>query len=142
MIEEEKTSVHGGPEAETALWLDKLAEVNRKRARYHEKAAVDLIGFDELRARVAELEETRAAAERELRALDRRREQMRQLERDKESLLDDYAGMLPEAIDGLDAPERHRVYKMLRVAAVVAANGSLEVSGDVMSVCEMETSST
>jgi hypothetical protein len=77
-----------------------------------------------------------------LHALDRRREQMRQLERDKESLLDDYAGMLPEAIDGLDAPERHRVYKMLRVAAVVAANGSLEVSGDVMSVCEMETSST
>jgi hypothetical protein len=104
--------------------------------------AVDLIGFDELRARMAELEETRAAAERELRALGRRREQMRQLERDKESLLDDYAGMLPDAIDGLDAPERHRVYKMLRVAAVVAANGSLEVSGDVMSVCEMETSST
>ena len=142
MIEEEKASVHGGPEAETALWLDKLAEVNRKRACYHEMAAVDLIGFDELRARIAELEETRAAAERELRALGRRREQMRQLERDKESLLDDYAGMLPDAIDGLDAPERHRVYKMLRVAAVVAANGSLEVSGDVMSVCEMETSST
>jgi hypothetical protein len=104
--------------------------------------AVDLIGFDELRARVAELEETRAAAERDLRALDRHREQMRQLERDKESLLDDYAGMLPDAIDGLDVPERHRVYKMLRVEAVVAANGSLEVSGDVMSVCEMETSST
>ncbi len=105
-------------------------------------AAVDLIGFDELRARIAELEETRAAAERELRALDRRREQMRQLERDKESLLDDYAGMLPEAIDGLDAPERHRVYKMLRVEAAVSTDGSLEVSGDVMSVCEMETSST
>ncbi len=64
MIEEEKASVHGGPEAETALWLDKLAEVNRKRACYHEMAAVDLIGFDELRARMAELEETRAAAER------------------------------------------------------------------------------
>ena len=66
MIEEEKASVHGGPEAETALWLDKLAEVNRKRACYHEMAAVDLIGFDELRARIAELDETRAAAEREL----------------------------------------------------------------------------
>jgi hypothetical protein len=34
IIEEEKASVHGGPEAETALWLDKLAEVNRKRACY------------------------------------------------------------------------------------------------------------
>ena len=64
------------------------------------------------------------------------------LEQDKETLLDNYAGMLPGVLDALDAPERHRVYKMLRVEAVVAANGSLEVSGDVMSFCEMETSST
>jgi site-specific DNA recombinase len=141
MIEQEKAA-HGDPEAETALWLDKLSEVNRKRARYQEMAAEDLIGFDELRARIAELEETRAVAERELRSLKHRQEQIHQLERDKETLLDDYAGMLPEALDALDAPERHRVYKMLRVDALIAADGSLEVSGDVMSVCEMETSST
>ncbi len=105
-------------------------------------AAEDLLGFDELRARIAELEENRAVAERELRSLKHRREQMRQLERDKETLLDDYAGMLPEALDALDAPERHQVYKMLRIEALIASDGSLVVSGYVMSVCEMETLST
>ena len=63
------------------------------------------------------------------------------LEQDKETLRDNYAGMLPGALDALDAPERHRVYKMLRVEASIDADGSLEVSGDVMSVCEIETSS-
>ena len=64
------------------------------------------------------------------------------LEQDKETLLDNYAGMLPNALDVLDTPERHRVYKMLRVVAAIGADGSLEVSGDVMSVCEIETLST
>jgi hypothetical protein len=45
---------------------------------------------------------------------------------------------MPEALDDLEADERHRVYKMLRVEAAIAPDGSLEVSGDVISVCEME----
>jgi hypothetical protein len=49
--------------------------------------------------------------------------------------------MVPDALDALDSAERYRVYKMLRVEAVIDADGSLEVSGDVMSACEMETSS-
>ena len=48
---------------------------------------------------------------------------------------------VPDALDGLDAAERQRVYGLLRVEALVAADGSLEVSGDVISVCEMEISS-
>jgi hypothetical protein len=49
---------------------------------------------------------------------------IRQLEEDKEAL---------------DEPERNRVYKMLRVEATVAPDGSLEVSEDIMSDREMET---
>jgi hypothetical protein len=77
-----------------------------------------------------------------LRAIEHRWERILQLEQDKETLLDNYAGMLPDALDALDTPKRHRVYKMLRVAAAIDGDGSLEVSGDVMSVCEMETLST
>jgi site-specific DNA recombinase len=142
MIERERRSAHSDPEAETKLWLDKLADVDRKRARYQEMAAEDLIGFDELRARVAKLEETRTVAKRELRAIEHRWERILQLEQDKETLFDNYAGMLPDALDALDTPKRHRVYKMLRVEAAIDGDGSLEVSGDVMSVCEMETLST
>jgi hypothetical protein len=39
MIEQERQGARGDPEAETRLWLDKLAEVDRKRARYQEMAA-------------------------------------------------------------------------------------------------------
>ena len=67
-----------------------------------------------------------------------RQEQIRRLEEDKETLLADYANLMPEALDDLEADERHRVYKMLRVEAAIAPDGSLEVSGDVISVCEME----
>jgi hypothetical protein len=48
--------------------------VSRKRVRYQEMAAEDLIGFDELRARIAELEETRRTADRELSTLQNRQE--------------------------------------------------------------------
>jgi DNA repair ATPase RecN len=139
MIELERGFAYGDPETEMKLWLDKLGEVDRKRARYQEMAAEDLIGFDELRARVAELDEIRRTADRELRTLRGRQEQLRQLEQDRDALLEDYASLVPGALDELDAAERQLVYGMLRVEAVVAPDGSLEVSGNVISVCEMET---
>ncbi len=122
-------------------WLDKLTEVDRRRCRYQEMAAEDLISFDEIRARTAELEGTRRTPERELRTLGRRQELARQLEGDKQTLLADYAELVPAALDELDAAEHHRVYGLLGVEAAIGADGSLEMSGDVISVCEMEISS-
>jgi hypothetical protein len=138
MIEQERQGAHGDPEAETRLWLGKLAEVDRQRARHQQMSAEDLIAFDELKAHTAESEETRRMADRALRTLRGRQEQIRQLERDKQTLLAHYADLVPDALDGLDAAEHHRVYGLLGVEALVAADGSLEVSGDVISVCEME----
>ena len=65
-IEREGESAHGAPKAETKLWLDTLADVDRKRARYQEIVAEDPIHFEEPRARIAELEDARSTAEREL----------------------------------------------------------------------------
>jgi hypothetical protein len=138
MIEQEREAAHGDPEAEAKLWLGKLAEVDRKRTCYQEMAAEELISFDDLRGRIAELQETRTIAERELRSLKYRQEQIQQLEQDKQALLGYYAGLLPNDLDNLGAVERHRIYKMLRVEATIESDGSLEVSGDVISVCEME----
>jgi hypothetical protein len=50
MIEREMKSARGDPKAETTLCLDKFADVDRKRARYQEMAAKDLMGFGKLRA--------------------------------------------------------------------------------------------
>lgn len=139
MIEQEAQGGHGNPAAEAERWLGQLAEVDRKRARYQEMAAEGLIEFGELRARLASLAETRQTAERELAALRNRTDRLAQLERDRDSLLEAYAGLTPEAIDSLESDERHRVYRMIGMRAFLGADGSLELSGDVINFSSLET---
>jgi len=45
-------------------------------------------------------------------------------------------------LESFDASECRKVYKMLGIEAAIAAGGSLEASGDVMSVSRMKASST
>ncbi len=66
-------------------------------------------------------------------ALRRHTYRLAQLERDRDSLLETYAGLMPEALDELRPDERHRVYRMISMKAHIGADGSLELSGDVMS---------
>ncbi len=75
------------------------------------------------------LDDTRRITERELEVLQGHQERMGALERDKDALLESYAGMAPEALSSLTAEERHQVYKMLRVRVTVHMDGTLEVSG-------------
>jgi site-specific DNA recombinase len=148
MIEQERSGWRGDPDREAKLWADKLAEVNRKRARYQEMAASDLITLDELRSRLAELEETRAMAERELNNLRNRQEYVCELERDRDALLDKLEGVAPEALDALAPEERHQVYKMLHLKVIANLDGSYEVSGafaesfnlESLEVCTLEVS--
>lgn len=109
MIELERSSMRGDPEQEQKTWLDKLAEANRKRVRYQEMAADDLITFDELRARLAKLDDTRRVAERELEALRNREERITELEADCDALLDSLVGIASTALDSLAPEERHHV---------------------------------
>jgi hypothetical protein len=69
MIEEERNTVHGDPDREAAHWLDSLAAAERKRGGFQDMAAEDLITLEELREKLADLDELRATAERELRAI-------------------------------------------------------------------------
>jgi DNA repair exonuclease SbcCD ATPase subunit len=105
-------------------------------------AAEGLITFDELRTKLAALEETGQAARRELAALKGRNERLRTLERDREALLQNYAEMMPEALGALEPEERHRVYNMLRLRTVASPDGTLEVSGalgEELLVCKNQT---
>ncbi len=91
-----------------------------------------LISFEELRARLAELVETRGTAERELAALRDKTDRIEELERDAEAILESYARMIPKALDALTPEERHRFYKMLGLKATVGADGSVELDGTFM----------
>jgi site-specific DNA recombinase len=133
MIEEERRALRGDPEREAKAWLDTLAALDRKRSSYLDLAAEGIMERDELRAKLAELQETREIAERELSTIERRRERLEQMERDKQALLESYVGMVPEELDSLGPEERHHVYKMLRLEVIAHPDKTLEVSGAIMS---------
>jgi hypothetical protein len=101
-------------------------EVDQRRASFQDMAAEGLITFDELRMKLAALEETRHLARRELDALQDQR--LHELKRDKTALLEHYEGMVPNGLDELSPEERHRVYKMLGLKVTVQPSGVLEVS--------------
>ena len=65
------------------------------------------ITFDELGAKLAALDETRATAQYELEGLKRRREHLESLEQYKEALLENYAALVPEALNSLTPEQRH-----------------------------------
>ncbi|HWS81193.1 MAG TPA: hypothetical protein VN178_09230, partial [Rubrobacter sp.] len=96
---------------------------------YLELAAEGILGRDELRAKLAVLEETRETAERELHALEGRSELLKNLEREKDCIIERYAGLVPEALEELSPKERHRVYRMLRLSVVAHSDATLEVHG-------------
>ena len=68
-------------------------------------------------------------------------ERLERLERDRDSLLESYAGLVPEAIDALGSEERHRVYRMISMKAYLTADGSFELSGEVMNSSSLEIAS-
>ncbi len=129
MIEIERAALCDDPQREAKVWLKKLADVGRMRSGYQEIAAKGLMTFEELEEKLRGLKETRKTAERELEALRSRREHIEELERDKETLLESYAAMAPEALGSLLPEERHQVYKMLRLNVIAHVDRTLEVSG-------------
>jgi site-specific DNA recombinase len=129
MIEEERRAVRGNPEIQAKAWLDKIAAVERKRSGFQDMAAECLITLDELREKLAGLDDLRKTAERELRAIEIRTETLQQLERDRVSLFEHYTNMAPEALDSLTPEERHQLYRILRLRVTAGADRTLAVEG-------------
>jgi hypothetical protein len=56
-------------------------------------------------------------------------EHVRSLEQDRDAVLADLEAMAPKVLDSLDAEERHRFYKMLRLRVRLWPDRSLEITG-------------
>jgi hypothetical protein len=111
MIDREREELRSDPDQQAKTWADGLADVGTKRAKFQDMAAEGLIICDELRAKLADLDETRKVAEQELSRLDYRKERIEQLEGDKVSLLKDFAGLMPDVVGTLTGETRQRIYK-------------------------------
>jgi SMC interacting uncharacterized protein involved in chromosome segregation len=143
MIELESKGTRGDPGKDAKLWAEKLVEVDRKRAKYQEAFAADAMTLPELKAYLAQLDETRKTAEHELEALRGQEEYMRTLEADRDALLDSLEAQAPERLDSLTPEQRHQWYKLLKLKVGVFADGNVEVSwaggASREAVCETET---
>ena len=132
MIDEQRGALRGDPEREAKVWFERLAALDRKRGGYLDLAAEGIMDRDELRAKLAELQEDRETAEREIAAIEGRREQLEQMERDRETVMEHCAGTVPESLDDLSPEEHHKIYKMLRLEVLAYPDKSLEVSGAIL----------
>ncbi len=79
--------------------------------------------------RGAHLWGVRETARAELATLEGSRQRLEELEHDQQTLMDRYAGAVPNAFDNLIPEERHRIYKMLRLKVLVYPDARLRVSG-------------
>jgi hypothetical protein len=84
---------------------------------------------DDLAEALGELENTRDTAEREPAIIRGRKAALEELERDRDTLLESYAKIVPDALDSLAPVERRQIYGMLRLKVEVAADGSMEACG-------------
>ena len=127
LIDQERAGRRSDPEREAATWAEKVAECDR------------LMTLAELGSKLEDLEGARRMAEAELVALAAREERVEELERDRDALLEIYAGAIPEALDRLDGEERNTVYRMLRLEITLQEDGTLDVRGilsDRLQICE------
>ena len=128
LLEQELSERGSDPQREAEVWAKKLAECDRWRSAYQDQQATGLMTLGELGSRLKELNLTRELAHAEMGRLQRRRESVEELERDRDAVIESYAGMLPGALECLSGEERRRLYGMLRLEVAPAPDG-LEVSG-------------
>jgi hypothetical protein len=72
-----------------------------------------------------------------------RGEALERLERDRDAVMESYAGMVSETLEDLAPEERHRIYKLLRLGVRFRPDWPLEITGIFAEVREdAETSSS
>lgn len=67
---------------------EKLVELERRRDKYQEMFAAEAMTLDELRAKLEAAEQERETAKRGLAALANRRERLKEMERDRNLILE------------------------------------------------------
>ena len=128
LIEHKRAAMQGDPEREAKMWLDKLAEVDQERRGYLRLAAKGRITEQELDEALAELEETRRTAEQELAAIQGSREEVEELERNRDALMASWSAAVPGDLDRLTPEGRNTLYHMLRLE-MRPTEGGYEITG-------------
>jgi predicted nuclease with TOPRIM domain len=124
LIDEERAAANrGNPESTAKAWAEKAAECVRLRGAYQDQQAAGLMTLEELGEKLAELDEIRRHAEKELASLKDHQERVEQLEEDRDALIEEMAETVPDGLDNLTGEERNKVYRMLRLEVTPTPEG-------------------
>ena len=97
--------------------------------------------MEELGSKLKNLEETRKLAQAELAVLEVREERVEELKKDRDALLESWAGIVPEALEALTGEERNKIYRMLRLEVAPVDDGYC-VTGALKEFSYSETDSS
>jgi hypothetical protein len=127
MIESERELLATQPAEQIAHWAKQVEKARIKRSRYQDQEAEGLMTCEELRVKLAELEETIILAEGEIEKLRCHEERILSLEKSGEELLACYAELVPSEIESLCPKERRHIYQLLRVEVSDPKEGEIKI---------------
>jgi site-specific DNA recombinase len=127
MVESERKLLATEPAKQIARWAEQVERAKIKRSRYQDQEAEGLMTREELRAKLAMLDETVTLAEAEIEKLKRHDERILAIEKSGKELLERYAKLVPAEIEILSPAERRHIYQLLRVEVSVPKEGEIKV---------------
>jgi site-specific DNA recombinase len=122
MLENERQPSMG--EEETP-WLKRIAEIDLKQERLLDLHLDGDITTEQFRAKSAELEAARAAAEGQVEAARSRLARLKEIEVSKDALISHYATLVPQVLTGLSPEEKNQIYKKMHLHVVAQRDGTL-----------------
>ena len=99
LVESERELTAGAPAEHIARWSDQIDKARIKRSRYQDQEAEGLMTREELRAKLAKLDETVKLAEAEMGKLRSHEERLRAMEKSGEELLERYSELVPAELE-------------------------------------------
>jgi hypothetical protein len=127
MIESEKELMSTRPQEQIGRWAEQVERAKLKRSRYQDQEAEGLMTREELRTKVAELDEAMRLAEGEIEKLRCHEERVRAMEEAGEELIERYAKLIPEELQNLSPAERRRIYQTLQISISVPKDGEIKI---------------
>ena len=128
MLSRERAASSRNPEEEEREWLKRLSDLDRQKDRLLDLYLDEKLDKGRYESKVRDLNRATETAESELERLRNRQSRIRELERDRDALLESYATIIPEQLDALLPEERHRIYKMLNLCVIGHRDGGMEIT--------------
>jgi hypothetical protein len=131
-IEEKRVALQDTPTHGLRHWHAELEKIERRRDGHLDQPAEGFISIAELKKKLADLEERREVAQRELGKLARHHEHRAELERNASALLERYTFEAREGLDLYTPEDRHDAYRALSIEVISYPVGTVELSGSAL----------